>query len=80
MNLYNRNKDYINLVDKTNKSYLKTYGVETIKHPRLSDKTNRASKTKKNVTKKNIAKKNKTKKNVDKEHDKEVVTEEKSEQ
>ena len=82
MNLYNRNKDYINLVDKTNKSYLKTYGVETIKHPRLSDKTKRASNTKKNTTKKNTTKKNTTKKNVDKkeEVDKEVDKEEKSEQ
>jgi hypothetical protein len=82
MNLYNRNKDYINLVDKTNKSYLKTYGVETIKHPRLSDKTKRASNTKKNATKKNATKKNATKKNVDKkeEVDKEDDKEEKSEQ
>ena len=52
MNLYNRNKDYINLVEKTNKNYLKTYGVETIKHPRLADKTKR-SETAKNKTKNN---------------------------
>jgi hypothetical protein len=52
MNLYNRNKDYINLVEKTNKNYLKTYGVETIKHPRLADKTKRAE-TAKNKTKNN---------------------------
>jgi hypothetical protein len=48
MNLYNKNKDYINLVEKTNKSYLKTYGVETIKHPRLVDKTKRSMNKTKN--------------------------------
>lgn len=62
MNLYNRNKDYINLVDKTNKSYLKTYGVETIKHPRLSDKTNRlksdgTAKNQEKESKKNVTRK-----------------------
>jgi len=56
MNLYNKNKDYINLVEKTNKSYLKTYGVETIKHPRLLDKTHR------NLTAKKKTTNNKTKK------------------
>jgi hypothetical protein len=59
MNLYNRNKDYINLVEKTNKTYLKTYGVETIKHPRLVDKTSK-NKTSKNKTMKNKTSKNKT--------------------
>jgi hypothetical protein len=56
MKLYNKNKDYINLVDKSNKNYLKTYGVETIKHPRLVDKT------KKNKTIKFKTSNNKTKK------------------
>ena len=65
MNLYNRNKDYINLVDKTNKTYLKTYGVETIKHPRLTDKTSK-NKTIKNKTIKNKTIKNKTSKNSSK--------------
>ena len=55
MKLYNRNKDYINLDDKTNKTYLKTYGVETIKHPRLTDKTSK-NKTIKNKTSKNSSK------------------------
>ena len=57
MNLYNRNKDYINLVEKTNKNYLKTYGVDTIKHPRLTDKTKRVE-TAKNKTKNNKTQKN----------------------
>jgi len=58
MKLYNRNKEYINLVDKSNKSYLKTYGVETIKHPRLVDKTKRGTAKVDTVTVK--AKKRKT--------------------
>lgn len=44
MNLYKKNMDYITLTLKSNKKNCRTFGVFTIKHPRLFDKANRKKK------------------------------------